>query len=85
MYEPKKGRSDPAFLNSLGYLLLSSKSDAQTYEGDGRMEIIVRVVDREEAQDASSVYESEDGDEGVDDTEDDEVEAGIGLSGRNGE
>lgn len=49
------------------------------------MEVVVRVVDREEAQDASSVHESEDRDERVDDTENDEVQACIGLTRGNRE
>ncbi len=35
-------------------LLLSSESDAQASKGDGGMEVVVRIIRHEEAQDTSA-------------------------------
>ena len=45
------------------------------------MQVVVRLVDREEAENAAAVHKSKDRHETVDDTEDDEVQAGRRFTG----
>ena len=63
--------------------VLAAEADNEAGGGDSEVQVVVRGVHGEQAQDGAA-HEAEDRDETVDQSEDDEVHAGVRQSGADG-